>query len=230
MRTVPEQERLTLLRLIHDTYHAPEADPYPFFLALGFDAATLEPLRQKLAALCRVMFDPFSTPMKYDLRFWRRSERISDVLGDDRWNFRISGPARLIFLMRAFHGLVYYLRELQEPVSWTQFLRPLISKHGEAMERIDLPEPADPRSSFACLAKHLCIKVTDSGTVKAKVTLPAEAIDELQNIIDPPVQEKIEARGITLDSLVRKARKSQYVPQPIFTLDDGPKRYEVWLE
>ena len=72
--------------------------------------------------------------------------------------------------------------------------------------------------------------MTDSGTVKAKVTLPAEAIDELQNIIDPHVQEKIESRGITLDALVRKARVSQYAPQPIFSLDDGPKRYEVWLE
>lgn len=69
-----------------------------------------------------------------------------------------------------------------------------------------------------------------SGTVKAKVTLPAEAIDKLQNIIDPPVREKIESRGITLDALVRKARASQYAPQPVFSLDDGPKRYEMWLE
>ncbi len=230
VRAVPEQERLTLLRLIHDTYHTTDADPYPFFVKLGFDPATLEPLRHKLPALCRVLFDPFSSPMKFDLQFWRRSERIGDILGDDRWNFRISGPARLIFILRAFHGLVYYLRELQEPVSWTQFLRPLIAKHADAMKRLELPVPADPRSSFACLAKHLCIKVTDSGTVKAKVTLPAEAIDELQNIIDPQVQEKIESRGITLDALVRKARVSQYAPQPVFSLDDGPKRYEVWLE
>ena len=44
------------------------------------------------------------------------------------------------------------------------------------------------------------------------------------------VTTQIEARGITLNALVRKARASQYAPQPIFTLDDGPKRYEVWLK
>ncbi len=98
------------------------------------------------------------------------------------------------------------------------------------MKRLELPVPADPRSSFACLAKHLCIRVTERRTLKAKVTLPAEAIDELQNIIDPPVREKIESRGITLDALVRKARASQYAPQPVFSLDDGPKRCETWLE
>ncbi|MEE9129124.1 MAG: hypothetical protein V3T84_03835 [Phycisphaerales bacterium] len=98
------------------------------------------------------------------------------------------------------------------------------------MKRLELPVPADPRSTFACPAKHLCIRVTERGTVKAKVTLPAEVIDELQNIIDPQVQQKIQKRGIVLKTLIRKARASQYAPQPVFSLDDGPKRYEVWLE
>lgn len=98
------------------------------------------------------------------------------------------------------------------------------------MKRLELPVPADPRSSFACLAKHLRIRVTEGGTVKAKATPPAQAIDELQDIIDPQVQQKIQRRGIVLKSLIGKERASQDAPQPVFSLDDRPKRYEMWLE
>ena len=62
------------------------------------------------------------------------------------------------------------------------------------------------------------------------MTLPAETIDELQKIIDPQVQQKIQRRGIVLKTLIRKPRSSRYARQPVFSLDDGPKRYEVWLE
>ncbi len=230
VRAVSDDERLTLLRLIYETHNVPEADPYPLFVKLGFAADTLEPLRRKLPALSRVLFDPFSTPMKFDLKYWKRGERINDVLGDDRWNFRISGPASMIFLMRAFHGLIYYLRELQEPVSWTQYYRPLIRNYKDEFEQLDIPIPSNAETSFACLAKHLCIKVTDSGTVKAKVTLPAEAIDELHSVIDDEVKQKIESRGITLTDMVRKVRRTQYAPQEVFNLEDGNKRYEVWMQ
>ena len=107
---------------------------------------------------------------------------------------------------------------------------PLISKYKDEFEQLDVPIPSDSSTSFACLAKHLCIKVTDSGKVKAKVTLPAEAIDELHDVIDPEVRQKIESRGITISEMVRKVRKTQYAPQEVFNLQDGNKRYEVWMQ
>ena len=38
--------------------------------------------------------------------------------------FRMAAPAHLILLMRAFSGLLYYLDQLGESVSWSIALRP----------------------------------------------------------------------------------------------------------
>jgi hypothetical protein len=54
-----------------------------------------------------VLFEPFLVEYRYDLADWRLAERVGDILGDDRWNFRIAGPADLILLLRAWHGATY---------------------------------------------------------------------------------------------------------------------------
>lgn len=230
VRRIPMEERLALLRLIHDLVNSEASDPYPLFLKLGFDRKTLEPLRHKLPALCHVLFDPFATQGKFNLDNWNKAERIEDILGDDRWNFRISGPARLIFLMRAFHGLVYYLRELSEPVSWSICLKPVLNRHMVAMQSLSLPEPDDTGSTFASLARHLCIRVMENGNVKVKVTLTVDAVEVLENVIDEDVTKKIQQRGIAIPEIVKRARANQYAPQELFELKDGPKTFTVWLE
>ena len=174
--------------------------------------------------------NPFGAPMKFDLDSWDRANKISDILGDDRLNFRISGPAGLIFLMRAFHGLIYYLNELGESVSWSQFMKPMLGKYADDMQRLDLTVPADPTTSFATLAKHLCIRVTDQGVVKAKVTLPAAAIDDLETVISPDVLERIRDRGLCLRQIVKNVRAGRYAPQRVIDIHDNGKRCEVWLQ
>jgi len=37
---------------------------------------------------------------------------VETLLGDFRWNFRIAGPPELIFFMRAYQGLIQYLKAL----------------------------------------------------------------------------------------------------------------------
>ena len=114
-----DDERLALLRLIRATISGSES-PYPLFLKLGFNAEYLEPLADKLPALCRVLFDPLVAEYAYDMADWRLDERVADILGDDRWNFRIAGPPALVFLLRTFHGLTHYLSGLGTPVRWRQ--------------------------------------------------------------------------------------------------------------
>lgn len=229
MRQVPRRERLALMRLIHETHNNPNGDPFPLFVAMGFDADTLSPLRHKLPALCRVLFAPFAAPATFDLGSWDRSARISDILGDDRWNFRISGPARLIFLMRAFHGLTYYLHALGEPINWSLPFEALVEAHSPALAQLELSAPTDQRSNFSTLAQHLCIRVTDQDTVKAKISLPASAVERLDELLDEDVRQRIQARDISLADLVVQARVNQYVPQELFRLEEQDKVFEVWL-
>lgn len=223
------QERLALVRLIHATANDSPVDPYPLFLALGFDARTLEPVRSKLPALCRVLFEPFAAGAPYDLGRWNRAERVTDVLGDDRWNFRISGPARLVFLMRAFHGLVYYLERLGEPVNWTWNVMPMVERQLAEAMTLELPTVSQGGSSLATLAKHLCIMVTEGGRTKASVTLPALAVDDLEAYLDEDLSQKIRERGLDVRSMIREVRRRGYAPGGIFEMTDGDRLFRVWL-
>ncbi|MFT5285349.1 MAG: hypothetical protein ACI8TQ_001512 [Planctomycetota bacterium] len=226
-----EPERMTLLRLIAEGANSNSSnDPFPLFVALGFDAALLRPLRAKLPAVARILFQPFGTRGRFDLANWRLSERVEDVLGDDRLNFRIAGPANMLFFLRAFHGLIYHLRELGQPVSWSNPLQKLVKRHSDAMAAVVLSEPSDLTTSYAGLATKLCICVKENGAVKAKVSLPAITVERLDDFIDDEVRKKIQERSIDVQQLIRKVRRQQYAPQSIFELDEQSKNFSVWLE
>lgn len=228
--TFSESDRVALARLIQGTRLGSTEDPYPLFLALGFHEPMLSPIRHKLPALCRVMFDPFCTDAPYPLASWKRSERIDDILGDDRWNFRMSGPARLVFLMRALHGLVFYLETLGESVNWWRQIGPPVDRVLSTAAPIALPAHAGSHVSFATMAQHLRIRVEEFGSIKVQVTLPWTAVDELPAYIDDDVAMRIRDRGIDLARLVRSVRRARYIPQKLIDLDEPPRRFLVWLE
>ena len=134
------EQRLTLLGLIRATMRG-DGSIDRLLLKLGFDRTLLEPLAHKLPALCRLLFEPFRTPGPFDLAQWRLAPRVADVLGDDRWNFRAAGPAELVFLLRAWHGMVYYLRGLDAPVDWSAAIAGHLSRWQLAVDGLMLPGP-----------------------------------------------------------------------------------------
>ncbi|QDU67205.1 ABC1 kinase family protein [Engelhardtia mirabilis] len=222
--------RLALLRLIAETFGRPEVDPFPLMVAVGFDADLLRPLRAKLPAVCRVLFTPFGAPTKFDVSGWQRSELLAGILGDDRWNFRMSGPPEFMLLVRAFQGLLYYLAELGEGVCWSRLLDPLVARHALEMGALALAEPPDPRTTFNSIARQLCIRVIEAGSVRVKVSLPVTTVDSLDDWLDGEIRQRIAARGIDLADLVRRVRSRCYEPQSLIRLEDDAKQYEVWLE
>jgi predicted unusual protein kinase regulating ubiquinone biosynthesis (AarF/ABC1/UbiB family) len=221
-------DRLALARLIRATIRGDES-PWPMFLKLGFDGERLEPLAEKLPALCKVLFEPFCVDAPYNLDGWHLSERIADVLGDDRWNFRAAGPANLLLLMRTLHGLTYYLRGLRTPVSWRRPFEKIAERWASEIDRLPLPAAAPPSCGFDRLAKYLKIRVEEDGVTKVALTSPAIAIEELDSLISADLRQKIHARGIDLSELVAEVRRRGYAPGPIFDMTDGQKRIEVTL-
>ena len=226
----PENDdRLALLRLIRAAMRRDEP-PWPLFLKLGFDKEFLEPLADKLPALCRVLFEPFCVEYPYDPADWRLALRVSDILDDDRWNFRIAGPASMIFLLRAFHGLAYYLEGLRTPVMWHRAIRPLIDRFEADMNRLDLP-PADERHrDFGSLAKYLKIRVREAGRTKVELTSYAAGIDDLDGLLDDDLKRRIAAQHIDLSAVVTQIRRRGYTPGPVFEMTEGNKEVAVWLQ
>ncbi len=210
----------------------PLDDPTSLMVELGFSRALLEPIRGKLPAVCSVLFEPFAQVGKFDMSTWHRSERIDDILGDDRWNFRMAGPANVILLMRAFRGLLYYLQRLDQPVSWGIVLEPILQRHENALSRIKLPAPQCEDCTFESMARHLRIEVHRNGRKRVSLTLPATPVEDLDSLIDDELRTRIEARRIDTSALIRDVRRSGYKPTNLFTLDepDADRRIRVWIE
>ena len=226
-----ELDRAILLRLIGDTA-ARCGDPTGWLIELGFNPDLLGPIRAKLPAVCSVLFEPFMHDFKYDLANWRRTERIDDILGADRWNFRMAGPSKLLLLMRAFSGLVYYLERLTEPVSWGLAIKPVQAAYAATTARLTPPTTTGPEGRFESMARHLRIEVCRNGRQSASITMPAAAIDDLDDIIDKDVLRRIDERGIDLADIVREVRSNGYAPAEVFTLTDEATAHQVrvWIE
>ncbi|HPF40002.1 MAG TPA: AarF/ABC1/UbiB kinase family protein [Phycisphaerae bacterium] len=231
MYSVPVEHRLAILKLIQMTMDG-TGDPLKPLLLLGFDPDLLEPIRDKLAAVCAILFEPFTHPGKFDVRDWRRGELIADVLGDDKWNFRMSGPPWLVFVMRAFHGLTYYLDRLGAPVSWSIAIRPHLQASAAALAAIDVKAGPDIRGAFEGQARYLRIRVREGTRDKVLLTFPARAADNLGELMDEELRDRIIGHGYDLDVIGKSIRRSGYAPQPLFEISDVTtnKTASVWLE
>lgn len=220
-------ERLTLLRFMQATREKTEA-PLPFLVALGFKCELLEPLATRLPALSRVLLEPFCVEHPYDTSDWRLSERLNDLLADERMNFRMAGPPKLIYLLRSFHALITYLSGLEAKVLWGRALEVHLKKHHQAMNELTLP--SIPTEDYNTLAKYLKVQVSRDGQLKASVTLAAGAIDRLEKFLDDETLQRIQEERIDLAKIVRDVRRSGYVPGSVFRLNDPQREVKVWLE
>ncbi len=230
LRRVPLEDRLAILRLISDSV-AREFDPTGWLIALGFKQSLIDPIRAKIPAVCSVLFQPFASPAKFDLASWNRSTRMDDILCDDRWNFRMAGPANLILLMRAFRGVLFYLEKLGTPISWERILAPIKAKHDKQAAALSLPEVGSSSNDVATIARHLRIEVYRDGSRKVSLTLPAASVEDLPEVMGEEIVEKVKERNIDLDKIVRSARKNGYAPMDLFRIDD-PKEHKsvrVWM-
>jgi predicted unusual protein kinase regulating ubiquinone biosynthesis (AarF/ABC1/UbiB family) len=224
-----QTEQLALLRLIKATQDGSEP-PLPLMLALGFQREYLEPFADKLPALCRLLFEPFCVDYAYPVGRWRLAERTADILGDDRLNFRIAGPPAMIFLLRAFHGLAYYLEGLQADIVWNRPLRNHLDRLATAMAAVPLPTVDQSGQSFSSLARFLKMQVREYDQTKVQLSFNASRIDDLDSLLDEPVKQKIHKQGIALDDIVRDVRRRGYTPGPVFELQADSKTVRVWLE
>ena len=223
--------RLALLKLIEITMRR-KGDPFKPLAALGFDERLLLPIRDKLAAVCSVLFDPFRAPGQYDLSQWKRAERMEDILGADRWNFRMSAPAHLIFIMRAFAGLCYYLDKLGANVAWSIALQPHLDEARHLLDDFDVSAPPTQAGTFDSIARHLKICVTEKGQQKVALTFPCAAIDDIANLMGDELCARVQAQGQEIDAIVRRVRAQAYVPQDLFEFQetDSSNGVRVWLE
>ncbi len=224
-----ETERLGLMRLIRATIYGNEP-VWPLFLQLGFDEEHLEPISGKLPELAKLLFEPFLKHDAFDSNRWRLSERMHVLLGDDRWNLRLAGPPALVFLLRSFHGLLYYLRGLDAKTQWRRSFEACLNASKTAINNLQLPNSRSDAGCPSPPASHLKIRVTENGNLKVQLTCVPHAIDDLDTLLDHDLKARIASQNIDLDAKVLAVRQRGYTPGPVFQMTEGAKKIRVWME
>lgn len=222
--------RLAFLKLILGTIENDETAPIPCFQAMGFDAEKLAAIEPVLPALCEVLFDPFLSQTPFVVRHWALGKRVDNLLGELKWWFRSAGPANLLLLMRAFHGLVMQLEALDINLPWQPILFRVVDPALRQEARM-LHLPAAPATvTFRSLARYLKVQVLEGGRQVVAVTFPASQTAVLEEIVPDETRDRIEAAGLDLLEIKRRACARGLCPQSLFEVQQGDRRYRVWLE
>jgi predicted unusual protein kinase regulating ubiquinone biosynthesis (AarF/ABC1/UbiB family) len=206
------------------------------YVDLGFSAALLEPMQHRLPAITHVLFEPFHHAGAYDARTWHLESRLTQALGEDRWNFRFAGPARLIFFIRALTGVVQYVSRLGAPLDWrTELLRlpttDITPTPGDrdalhTAPRSDIPTGKAPSMASSALK----ISVTRDGQQVVRLSFAASAVNHLDELVPDAMRENLAARNIDVRMLGREAASNGYQPGQLLSLVDEATTVRVWLE
>lgn len=231
-----EQQSLALLKLIIAVREKMPVSPLAYFVAMGFDQQKLARIEAFLPKLCQYLFMPFIGDKKFIMANWSPGNKMQLLLAEQRWWFRSAGPAPLIFIIRAFQGLVQQLQLLRVDLYWWDVLTEVLPV--ELIQRAREFEPTNTDSldtihhyPISAIADRLKVKVTNGDKILVEAELPAEAVTDIQSFIPAEIQLKLEQSSeIDLQAILARIHASGIAVQKVFDFTDGSKHYQVWLE
>jgi len=202
-------------------------------VALGFDPKLLIHLGESLGSLVNLIFEPFETD-PWTPKTWNLLDRMEKLLGSEKWWFRSAGPPWFLFLMRTAHGLMHALSLLDVDIDLRSLFLEILNEN-PVLGKPPLLLPISDSYEFKELnegqrSKRLKVLVTESGTTLVEMTMPARAVEDLENLVSDETRLRIEADGYDLEKIKKNALDSDLAPQTLFESALMEKKYRVWLE
>ncbi|MEN9596395.1 MAG: hypothetical protein RL236_829 [Pseudomonadota bacterium] len=234
--SLTEIRRLALLKLIIGCRKKSAVNPLECFVALGFDAQKLAQIQGALPLLSQMLLRPFLVDHVFNLSEWQLEKNITDLLGEKRWWFRSAGAADLMLLMRAFQGLMQQLQQLQINLNWWKLLEKsvgnaLLQKARDViLPSVNLIKTEFKTLDFASQATKLHVNITQNNQTLVALTLPAEAVLDLENLVPENVRAALEKSGdCDLSSILTRLKLDGLSPQILFEYTLNEKSYRIWL-
>ena len=222
--------RLAFWQLVQGYQSHSPVCPLDYLVYLGFDAKKLSYIADRLPILLERLFDPLLTKGAMHAKDWALAHDFDNILGEDKWWFRTAGPPWFLMLMRSVNGFRYVLRELDCEVAFQQIFQELTPP----VEKVAIPRVTrDQEKSWTLLdcAKTLRVEVNEipSNDPVVKLTLPARAIDQLEELLPDESRRFIE-KTYDLQQIKKNAQRSGYRPMELFQSQTDRRHYRVWLE
>ena len=236
VKRLSDAEHRGFWRLASDGAHMSDAELLATYLDLGFDADLLEPMAARLGAVTRLLFEPFHRSGPYDAREWCVASRLTEALGDDRWNFRFAGPSSLLFFIRALMGVVQYVSRLGAVLDWRAELLALEPLNAPSLDSLVGAARAGARPIIpsggpeSMAANTLKLSVTRDGQQVVRLSFAASAVERLGDLVPDEMRDGLRRRDINVETLARGAIEGGCQPGDLFSLDEGSTSVRVWLE
>jgi predicted unusual protein kinase regulating ubiquinone biosynthesis (AarF/ABC1/UbiB family) len=170
------------------------------------------PFKNKVEQLGRALFSPFSAKTLM-IHEWSFAESLNKEFGKDIKLLREYTDPWVLLMMRSLYSILKTYEKLKVPIPFMEILNPLLKIKDEAMS-----------------SKNVKIEVKENMQLSFSMELPLASLDNLATYMPSHVQEKLKERNIDLEQTLQKIRMSNYTPQEIFQIDDGIKKYRVWIE
>ena len=203
--------------------------------AIGFSGRRLAPIAAKLPALSQLLLKPLLTESYWSAEDWMLAEGMDSILGADKWWFRTAGPPWFMYYMRTIQGWHHAMMALGASVNLAKIWWPWEQqiKNMAMFMRRSSPAPVAVSKTtgdgIELTATHLRVLVTEGGEEIVDLSLPARAIEDLEDLLPENITQKCAADGIDLIAIKQKAIATGGEPQDLFTASHGKRQYRVWL-
>jgi len=226
---IPETYRLALLRLIYATLKGEDIDLLGAMSLIGFDVEKLKHIQDCLPVLMKTLFEPLLADYAYDLKEWNLERKIQDILGEYKWWFRSAGPTLFFQIIKSLSGVINILQKLDAKIQWKKYFQKNTVHLIYQIQKTRIPSIGFGLPSFKSMAKHLNVMVFEGKINTVNLNLPSSVLIDLENLIDPDIQKKLQERNIDIFEIKKEALRNGGMVQTLFELDEGNKLFKVSL-
>lgn len=237
LKLTPE-ERTALRNLVRRSLQEEltESQVLSDLLVLGFSESRLAPIRGQLPKLIAA-FTRFLREKAFDAREWSFSEKVNEILGEEKGWFRSAGSPRFLLVMRSLSGWLNALRIINGTVPLSEILEGLGFQISKGCEQDKIPSIRSESSKVASVleAFRLRVQLIEGDKVKVDLEFPGQRALALEELLPESVLTQLQNQGVSLaamqESLIKELtlESSPQVTRELFHQVLDHRVIRVWL-
>lgn len=229
VQSITTDFRNSLFSLILKKIESRPIDFLSHFKELGFEVKKLVFIEEELSLICDILFEPFLSNEKVNLKEWKYKEHLEQVLGDNKWWFRSAGGKEFFLLIKSFVGVIHLLKKINKPLYWQQILLEALGDQKNTYLEYDPKPQKVVQRTTQLKSKKIYIEVFENNNQKVNITLPINALFHLENYLDKNLKKKLYLKNIDLDKISNNAIRNHALPQTLFEFEEKNKKYKVHI-
>jgi predicted unusual protein kinase regulating ubiquinone biosynthesis (AarF/ABC1/UbiB family) len=223
------EKRIAIFKIIQSIQNQSNINYIPLLATIGFNAEKLVHIEDYLPPLLEAIFSPYCSNLKFDLKNYNINKIVENILGENKWWFRMAGNEEVFSMMRSFSLLLKTLSRLDIPLFFKMHLNKDL--HEDFLTKADelTLSPGTKENYFNNTAKNLHLKVTENGIEKVFLSMPSTVLQDIENYINDDIRDRIIKEGISLEKIIQTAYKNKLQPQKLIHLQGDDKEVLIYL-